>query len=120
MQISLEDFLIHKESFTIRYKCGPTWVLWWKLANENLKLGMPSVGEEVITLVNGHGGNGGDRRVITKIDDRYIYLGRDDERSSLCEKDTWYRDIVRADHKTEIDLSPYRNKLTFLIHAIVS
>jgi hypothetical protein len=115
---SLQAFLEDEDDHN-SYKSGLQWSLWWQLTLENTEQGMPEVGEKVITLVNGHGGMGANTRTISKIDDHWIYLEQDNtDQKSLVEKSKWYRFIVRADHETNIDLTPYRGKFHRLVSHI--
>lgn len=116
--MTLQEFLEDNDDRNKCYKSGKQWSLFWQLAVENIEQGMPNVGEEVITLVSGHSGMGADKRIVDEIIDDYIYLINPDDRRSLVSKSKWYREIVRLEHKTAIDLEPFRGKFYNLVRFI--
>ncbi len=58
----------------------------------------PDVGTEVITLVSGFGGYGGERRIIKEKGPRYITLGTFyDEHEYLANTKHWYKQFKADD-----------------------
>jgi hypothetical protein len=116
---TLEEFLLYKEPGMTRCKTGKWWLLWYQLSKENFESGVPKFGEKVITLVNGHGGNGCDTRVFMESDlPKYYYLPNR-ERGSLVDKETWYRIIVPVNIQLKMDMTPFRNNIYELVNYIV-
>jgi len=108
--MSLEQFLLMEEDHhSIYYKSSEVWVYWYRLAKasfEQFGENGPPVGSKVITLVNGHCGNGFDFRIFVGNDDgdeRFFQLKRNNDDCSgisLVEKSKWWKQIVSLDPPT--------------------
>lgn len=58
----------------------------------------PTVGENVIALRRGFGGDAGKELTVSEINEEYITL-TDGDSEYISERETWYRDIVREIHE---------------------
>lgn len=54
---------------------------------------LPKIGSKVVTLRPGFNGGSGETRIISDIDDKYIYLSNGGNAKSCSEINTWYRDF---------------------------
>jgi len=106
---SLEQFLLMEEDHhSIYYKSSEVWVYWYRLAKasfEQFGENGPPIGSRVITLVNGHGGNGFDFRTFAgDFDEKFFQIERDNgavgSGVSLVDKCKWWKQIVSFDPLT--------------------
>lgn len=105
--MTLEEFLLPFDDRR-KHHTSMSWVYLYRLAKasfEQFGENGPPVGSKVITLVNGHGGNGADHRVFAgDYNEVFFKLTRvtldGDEQESLVTKATWWREIVSLDPLT--------------------
>lgn len=97
--LTLEEFLCPFDDRS-KFHTSSSWVYLYRLAKasfEQFGEAGPPVGSEVLTLVNGHGGNGCDLRIFGgDYDGDFFKLirGKDDSSVSLVGKKNWWREIV--------------------------
>lgn len=111
--ITLEDFLAD-ENYLLQSKTGLSYLYWYKLSIENYNTVFEV--DDVVIPLSGHG----EWRKIVDIDDIYIYAkfyGGGDNVTCYTKK-LAYRDIVKAKHKTKIDLSSFNNDFYRMIYFI--